>query len=95
MQTELWRRDVNEALGRIPRVSGSGREADKVYISQELDKALVAAEQQAKQMKDEYLSVEHLWMGLCSKPNSRVKDVLKRLGYDEKAFLKAKRNGPL
>ncbi len=80
---------VTEALGRIARVSGPGREADKVYISPDLEKALIEAESRAKQMKDEYLSVEHVWMGLCAKPNARVKDILKRVGYDEKAFLKA------
>ena len=80
---------LTEAVGRIARVSGPGREADRVYISADLEKALVEAEVRAKQMKDEYLSVEHLWMGLCDKANPRVRDVLKRVGYNDKAFLKA------
>ncbi len=80
---------LTDALGRIPRVSGPGREADKVYISPELEKALVEAESRAKQMKDEYLSVEHVWMGVCARPNARVKEILSRLGYREDAFLKA------
>ena len=89
LSADHLRAAVTEALGRIARVSGPGREADKVYISADLEKALLEAEARAKQMKDEYLSVEHVWMGLCDKPNARVKDMLKRLGYDEKAFLKA------
>ena len=80
---------LTDAVSRIARVSGPGREADKVYISAELEKALVEAEARAKQMKDEYLSVEHLWMGLCDKASPRLKDVLRRAGYDDKAFLKA------
>jgi len=88
LSADSLRAAVTEALGRIARVSGPGREADKVYISADLEKALLEAEARAKQMKDEFLSVEHVWMGLCSKPNARVKDILKRLGYDEKAFLK-------
>ncbi len=80
---------VEEAASRIVRVSGPGREADKVYISPDLEKALVEAEARAKQMKDEYLSVEHLWMGLTEKAKPAVKDALKRAGYDGKAFLKA------
>ncbi len=80
---------VEDAAGRIARVSGPGREADKVYISAELEKALVEAESRARQMKDEYLSVEHLWMGLSEKAKPAVKDALKRAGYDGKAFLKA------
>ena len=89
ISADALRAAVTEALGRIARVSGPGRESDKVYISADLEKALVEAENRARQMKDEYLSVEHVWMGVCSKPNARVKDVLKRLSYDEKAFLKA------
>ena len=89
LSADSLRAAVTEALGRIARVSGPGREADKVYISADLEKALLEAESRAKQMKDEYLSVEHVWMGLCDKANPRVKEILKRLGYDEKAFLKA------
>ena len=83
------RRQLTDALGRIPRVSGPGREADKVYISPDVEKALVEAEARAKQMKDEYLSVEHLWMGLCAKASSRVQQMLKSIGYNEETFLKA------
>jgi len=86
---ELLQGALNDSISRIPRVSGPGREAEKVYISAELEKALLEAEARAKQMNDEYLSVEHLWMGVCGKPNARVKEVLKRTGYDESAFLKA------
>ena len=89
LSVDSLRGALTDAVGRIARVSGPGREADKVYISADLEKALIEAESRAKQMKDEYLSVEHVWMGLCSKPNARVKELLKRLGYDEKAFLKA------
>ena len=83
------RRQLTDALGRIPRVSGPGREADKVYIAPDVEKALVESEARAKQMKDEYLSVEHLWMGLCARASSRVQQILKSLGYNEETFLKA------
>ena len=89
VSADAMRAALTEALGRIARVSGPGRQADKVYISPDLEKSLIEAEARAKQMKDEYLSVEHIWMGLCGKPNARVKDILKRLDYHEKAFLKA------
>ena len=85
----VLRQTLTEALGRIPRVSGPGREADKVYISSELEKALLAAQERAKQMKDEYLSVEHVWLGITSKPNSRMKEILQRVGWKEDVFLKA------
>ena len=66
------RASVESAISRIPRVSGPGREADKIYVSPDLDKALVEADSKAKQMKDEYVSVEHLWMALCARPNSNI-----------------------
>ncbi|MBQ6398676.1 MAG: AAA family ATPase, partial [Clostridia bacterium] len=83
------RAGLEDQLNRTPRVSGSGREPGKVYIAQELEKALVEAEKTAKQMKDEYLSVEHVWMGICAKPSSAVSRLLKSLGYRPDAFLKA------
>ncbi|MBQ3156477.1 MAG: ATP-dependent chaperone ClpB [Clostridia bacterium] len=89
LSADALRAALTEAVSRIARVSGPGREADKVYISPDLEKGLIEAEAIAKQMKDEYLSVEHVWMGLCRKPNARIREVLKRLGYDEQAFLKA------
>ena len=45
-------------------MSGSGRDPDKVYISQATDKVLSAAAREAKAMKDEYVSVEHVFLGL-------------------------------
>ena len=89
VSVDSLRAALQDSLSRIARVSGPGREADKVYISPELEKSLLEAEARAKQMKDEYLSVEHVWMGLCAKPNARVAAILKRLGYDESRFLKA------
>ena len=89
IHVEGLRKAVTDGLNRIPRVSGPGREADKVYISPDVDKALQEAEVRAKQMKDEYLSVEHVWMGLCAKPNPRVKDILRTFNYQETEFLKA------
>ncbi len=80
---------IRDAVERMPRVSGPGREADKVYISSDLEKALLEAENRARQMKDEYISVEHLWMGLCAKADGTLKPALKQAGYQENAFLKA------
>ena len=92
LSADLTRAALTETVSRMPRVSvggRNGREADKIFISPDLEKGLIEAEARAKQMKDEYLSVEHVWMGLCDKANARIQEVLKRVGYDEKAFLKA------
>ena len=89
VSVDSLRASVQEAIGRIARVSGPGREADKVYISADLDRALQEAESRAKQMKDEYISVEHVWMGLCARPDAAMKNALKQSGYQETSFLKA------
>ena len=80
---------LKDNLDRTPRVSGSGREPGKVYIANDVEQALLEAEKAAGRMKDEYLSVEHVWMGLCAKASSNVKRLLKSLGYNDDAFLKA------
>ena len=65
---------VNAELGKLPRVSGS-READRFYISQGTDDVLHAAEDQAQTMKDEYVSVEHLLLGLIQAAEGPVKQL--------------------
>ena len=89
VNADMLLRDVREALSRIPRVSGPGREPDRVYVTRELELALQEAENRAKYMKDEYLSVEHVWMGLAASPNQRMKEILRRHGYQEEKFLQA------
>ena len=76
------------AIERIPKVSGPGREPDKVYISQSVDAALSEAEKQAAHMKDEYVSVEHIVLALLEKPNDVVKQLFAEFGLSRDAFLK-------
>ena len=52
---------IQSLIARMPKVMGSGREMDKIYISADVERALVAARDRAAQMHDEYLSVEHLF----------------------------------
>ncbi|MEG0050114.1 MAG: ATP-dependent chaperone ClpB [Clostridia bacterium] len=74
-------------IARQPKVTGSGREADKIYISNEVEQALVAARERAQQMKDEYLSVEHLFLGLLEKPSRTLAELWKSYAITEKSFL--------
>ena len=76
-------------IARIPKVTGPGREADKIYISQSVDAALIEAEQQAQAMKDEFVSVEHLFLAIVEKPNGPVKSILSEFGVTKEAFLTA------
>ena len=80
---------LEQALQKIPGVTGTGREADKVYITPQLDKALVAAEKQAEHMKDDYISVDHLFLGLMEAPNEALKGLFKAHDIRKDEFLKA------
>ena len=73
----------------MPRVSGSGREAGKIYVSPDLDKAFTEAESQAERMKDEYVSVEHLLLALAEKPSSGVDGIFRSFGVTKDKLLKA------
>ena len=73
----------------MPRVSGSGREAGKIYGSPDLDKAFTEAESQAERMKDEYVSVEHLLLALAEKPSSGVAGIFRSFGVTKDKLLKA------
>ena len=72
----------------LPRVTGSGRDPEKIYISNDLDRALNAAEQQAKQMKDEYISVEHVFLGVLQRPGKAASEIFKTFGITTEKFMK-------
>ena len=71
----------------LPRVTGSGRDPEKIYISSDLDRALNAAEQQAKQMKDEYISVEHVFLGVLQRPGKAANEIFKMFGITTEKFM--------
>jgi len=75
---------TEKILTGFPHVSGGN-----LYLSQELNKALVAAEDQAKKMQDEYVSVEHLVLGLLEKPDSAMKELWKSFSVSKKDFFNA------
>ena len=80
---------VTGTVGALPKVSGGGREADKIYISQPLDQALNAAKQQADRMRDDFVSVEHLFLGLLQSAESSLKQLFKTFDITEQRFLTA------
>ncbi|NVN89505.1 MAG: AAA family ATPase, partial [Desulfuromonadales bacterium] len=90
IQPEQLKKEIERELDRRPRVSGSGVEAGKIYISQRLSRILVAAENEAKRLKDEYVSVEHLLMALVAEgektPSGKI---LKKAGLEREKLLKA------
>ena len=80
---------VGAAIAKLPQVTGSGREVDRIYVTQELDKALNKAEETAIHMKDDYVSVEHLFLGIMEMPNHAMRDIFNRFDVNKNDFLKA------
>ena len=79
---------VNEAEGliqKLPKVSGGGQE----YVSADLNRALNGAEDEAKAMGDDYVSVEHLFLSMLAHPNRAVKELFRAYGISREKFLQA------
>ena len=81
--------ETERCVDALPKVTGSGRRADEVYVTVDVDKALTEAEEQAKHMGDEYVSVEHLFLGLIDKAREKAKDIFTSFGVTRDKFLAA------
>ncbi|MCI9480029.1 MAG: ATP-dependent chaperone ClpB [Lachnospiraceae bacterium] len=84
IQPEHFVNRVEQALNKRVKVSGG-----QPYVGQYLNKVLISAEDEAKQMGDEYVSVEHLFLALLDSPSPSVKDIFKEYGITKDRFLKA------
>ena len=71
-------------IGNKPKISG----ANKIYFSEEVEETLFEAEKQATNMKDEFISVEHIMLGIFEKANSNLKQLFKKYNIDKNNFLK-------
>ena len=78
-----------QKVEELPRVTGSGRDPNQIYIGSDLDRALNAAESQAKQMKDEYISVEWVFLGMIRRPGKAAREIFKMFGITEENFMQA------
>lgn len=78
-------RSAEEAVSRIVKVSNGEGE----YITSALNEAFDVAEKQAADMKDEFVSVEHLFYGLIEKPNAEVRKIFDSVGIDKNSYMKA------
>jgi len=87
---DLLRAKVEEELNRIPRVSGDTTTGQGIYVTQRLNQLLVKAQDEAKRLKDEYVSVEHLALAMFGQPASTaIGRILKSLNVRRDEFLKA------
>ena len=85
IQGDMLKNEVKQALEKLPKVSGGGQ----LYISNDLNKVLINAEDEAKSMGDEYVSVEHLFLALIRHPSRSVKNLLKMYNITRETFLQA------
>jgi len=87
---DLLKSKVEEELARIPRVSGDATTGQGLYVTQRLNKLLVKAQDEAKRLKDDYVSVEHLALAMLEEPaDSPIGRVFKGLDLGRDEFLKA------
>ena len=86
---EDMRARSEEALNALPKVRLAGREEGKFYVSSDMDKALNGAAEEMRRMKDEYISVEHLFLSLIANADPTMKKILRDMDITREKFLSA------
>ena len=86
LNVQQVRTACESAVNRLPKISGSNQQP---YVTASLSQALTEAENQMKQMRDEYISVEHLFLGLLEKADGTVRPLLTSLDITKPKFLEA------
>ena len=86
---EIIEDEVRKNVLGKPKVTGGARQANNIYVSQDVDYVLTNAEKVAKNMKDEYVSVEHIMLSLFDNLNSDLKGLFREYGISKNDFLKA------
>ncbi len=82
---DMFTDEVRQELEKLPKVSGVGQ----LYMSNDLNKVLINAEDEAKSMGDEYVSVEHLFLAMIANPDKTIKNLFKEYGINRETFLQA------
>ena len=83
--------ELDRLIAQFPKAGGSGYDPSRIYISASLDKALTEAEKQAGKMKDDYISVEHVLLGILEYPTDNVKALIRAQNVTAAAVLEALR----
>lgn len=84
IQPEVFLAQVEGLLAKRPKVSGG-----QVFVGNDLNKVLIYAEDEAKRMGDEYVSVEHLFLSMLKQPSKEMKGLFQSFGIDRNRFLEA------
>ena len=86
--SEEFERTIKREIDNKPSMHSNSRQMDQVYISRDVDEALTDAQNTAEKMKDEYVSVEHIMIGLIDKANSKLKEIFRTFNINKNNFLK-------
>ena len=87
--SENFEIELNKQVEAMPKMTGGARQSGSIYVSQDVDIALNNAESIAKEMKDEYVSVEHIMLAILNNANSKLKDLFRTYNINKNSFLKA------
>jgi ATP-dependent Clp protease ATP-binding subunit ClpB len=83
------REQIEKELNRVPQVSGPGTDAQQVYMTQRLSRVLTQAEDEAKSLKDEYVSIEHLLLAILAEKTGAAGRALQSLGLTRQRLMDA------
>ena len=86
--SEEFKQNLKKLIESKPKMVGGARQANSIYVSQDLDLALIDAEKTAQKMKDEYVSVEHIMLGIMNKSNRELASLFKTFNITKDKFLK-------
>jgi ATP-dependent Clp protease ATP-binding subunit ClpB len=84
IQKEYFTNRVEQGLSKRTKVQGG-----QIFIGQDLNKVLIGAEDEAKALGDEYVSVEHLFLAMLKHPNKEIKEIFREFGITRERFLQA------
>ena len=84
-----FEKELNDRIESLPKMTGGARQANSIYVSQDVDQVLTNSEKIANKMKDEYISVEHIMLSIIDNANSYLKNLFKKYRLTKNEFLKA------
>ena len=88
-EEEKFETELKKKVNNKPRITGGARPSNGIYVAQDVDKVLTDSEKIAKDMKDDYVSVEHIMLSIFDNANRDISDLLKKYNIKKNEFLKA------
>lgn len=87
--SENFAEEVRRKIENMPKMTGGARQSGNIYVAQDVDMVLTNSETIAKEMKDEYVSVEHIMLAIFNNANNNIKELFRIYNITKNEFLKA------